>query len=56
MIQMSFTKAIIETFKRLPSQTTHDFVEEIKALSPADREWFKAEFAKIGIEITGVQS
>ena len=56
MIQMSFTKAIVEHFGKKQGQSTHEFMEEIKALTPADREWFKAEFAKIGIEITGVQS
>jgi hypothetical protein len=56
MIQMSFTKAIVEHLGRKQGQSTHEFMEEIKALTPADREWFKVEFAKIGIEITGVQS
>ena len=55
MIQMSFTKAIIEIFPKRPSQTMADYMAEIKALTPQDREYFKAEFAKIGIEITGVQ-
>jgi len=56
MIQMSFTKAIIETFPKRPDQTMADYGAEIRALTPQDRAYFKAEFAKIGIEITGVQS
>ena len=52
MIQMSFTKAIIETFPKRPGQTMADYMAEIKALTPQDRAYFKAEFAKIGIEVT----
>jgi hypothetical protein len=52
MIQMTFTKAIIEHFPKRPGQTGGDYLAEIKALTPQDREYFKAEFAKIGIEVT----
>jgi hypothetical protein len=51
MIQMSFTKAIVEYFGKRPTQSTGEFMQEIKALSPQDRAWFKAEFAKMGWEI-----
>ena len=51
MIQMSFTKAIVEHFGKRPSQSASEFMQEIKALTPQDREYFKAEFAKIGIEV-----
>lgn len=51
MQQMTFTKAIVEFFGKKPGQSTTDFMAEIKALTEADRAYFKAEFAKIGVEI-----
>jgi chitinase len=48
---VSFTKAINEFFGKKPGQTTTEFMQEIKALSAADRSYFKQEFAKIGIEV-----
>lgn len=53
MIQMTFTKAMMDFFGRLPGQSVGDFANELKALTVVDREYFKREFRKINIEITG---
>jgi len=50
-MQMSFTKAIVEYFGKKPGQSTGEFMQEIKNLTPEDRLYFKQEFAKVGIEI-----
>lgn len=51
MIQMSFTAACNKFFGLKPGQTISDFAKELKALDEKDREWFKREFVKIGVEI-----
>jgi hypothetical protein len=51
MIQSSFTKACKEYFGFKPGQNLTEFMGEIKALTGEDREWFKREFVKVGIEI-----
>lgn len=51
MIQSTFTKAILEFFGKKPGQTLQDFQVELKALTSEDREYFKREFEKIGIQI-----
>ena len=51
MAQMTFTKAINEFFGKKPGQTLMELQAEIKALTPEDREYFKREFAKVGIEV-----
>lgn len=48
---VSFTKAINDYFGRKPNQTLAEFQAELKELGPEDREYFKREFAKIGIVI-----
>lgn len=48
---VSFTKACHDFFGRKPDQTLGEFQAELKALTPEDREYFKREFAKIGVEI-----
>lgn len=55
-MQMTFTKAIVEFFGKKPGQTLPEFMQEIKALTPADRAYFKAEFAKIGYVIIDSQA
>lgn len=52
MIQSSFTKACKDFFGYKPGQNLGGFMEEIKALTPDDREYFKKEFVKVGYEIT----
>jgi hypothetical protein len=52
MEQMTFTKAVSEHFGKKPNQTAAEFMQEIRALTPEDREALKKEFAKIGVEIT----
>jgi hypothetical protein len=51
MQQMTFTKALKEYFGFKPGQNLTEFMGEIKALTIEDREYFKREFAKVGIEI-----
>lgn len=50
-MSVSFTKAVNEFFGRKPGQSLQEFQQELKALSPEDRAYFKREFAKIGVEI-----
>lgn len=52
MIQSSFTKAVKEYFGYKPGQNLAGFMDEIKALTHDDREYFKREFVKVGYEIT----
>lgn len=51
MQQMTFTAALVQFFGKKPGQTTGDFMQEVKALDDKDRDYFKREFLKIGIEI-----
>jgi hypothetical protein len=51
MQQKTFTKAINEFFGKKPGQTLMELQAEIKALTIEDREYFKREFLKIGIEV-----
>jgi hypothetical protein len=48
---MSFTAALKDYFGYKPGQTLTDFMKECKELTPADREYFKKEFVKVGYEI-----
>lgn len=49
--QMTFTQALVEYFGKRQGETLPEFTQEIKALTPADRAYFKAEFAKVGYVI-----
>jgi len=49
---LSFTAAINEFFGKKPGQTLMELQAEIKALTPEDREYFKREFLKVGIQIS----
>jgi hypothetical protein len=51
MRTMTFTAAMNETFGRKPGQTLGEFQQELKALGPEDREYFKREFLKVGIQV-----
>lgn len=51
MQQMTMTKALKEYFGFKPGQNLTGFMDEIKALTPDDRAYFKKEFVKVGIEI-----
>ena len=51
MKQLTFTKAIIDTFGRREGQSLADFQAELKVLSIEDRAYFLTQFAKIDIEI-----
>lgn len=51
MVQMTFTKALKEYFGFKPGQNLTEFMGELKALTQDDREYFKREFLKVGIEV-----
>jgi hypothetical protein len=51
MIVSTLTKALKNYFGYKPGQNLAEFMEEIKALTPEDKEYFKREFAKAGYEI-----
>lgn len=48
---VSFTKAVLDYFGKRPNQTAMELQAELKALTPEDREYFKREFSKIGVEV-----
>ena len=50
----SFTKACMDFFGKLPGQSTQEFAVEIRKVkaNPVDYDYFVAEFAKIGVEVT----
>lgn len=49
----SFSGLMLGFFGKKPGQTTTDFSNELKALSPADRQYFIDGLAKLGHEIEG---
>ena len=51
MIVMSLTAALKDYFGYKPGETLGDFMTEIKALTPEDKEYFKREFVKVGYQI-----
>lgn len=52
MTKKTFVTAMKDHFGFKPGQTLSQFSAEIKELSDEDRAYFKAEFLKIGVEIT----
>lgn len=52
MKSMTFIAACKEYFGLRPGTTSTDFMKEVKALEPADREYFKKEFLKVGYDIS----
>lgn len=52
MLKMTLSAALVKFGLRLPGENVGQFGAQIKALTPADREWFKERFAiEYGIEI-----
>lgn len=51
MKQMTFITAMKDYFGMHPNQTAMEFMQEIKALTPQDRDWFKANLPSVGYEI-----
>lgn len=51
MKQMTFVKACHVCFGRKLGQSLKDFGDELKALSPKDRDDLTREFLAVGIEI-----
>jgi hypothetical protein len=49
--KLTFTAACNQYFGRKEGQTMGEFSAELKQLNEGDREYFKREFAKIGVEI-----
>jgi hypothetical protein len=52
MEKHSFVAACNKYFGRKEGQNLTEFQAELKALSIEDREYFKREFLKVGIEVT----
>lgn len=52
MKTMSLTAALRDYFGYKPGQGLGDFMAEIKALTNDDKDYFKAEFVKVGYQIT----
>jgi hypothetical protein len=50
---ITFTKAMMDFFGRKPGQSVGEFAAELKALTDADREFFKSEFARLGWTVQG---
>lgn len=48
---VTFTKACATFFGKRDGQALMEFQKELKDLTPADREYFKKEFAKIGVNV-----
>lgn len=48
--EMSLVRALMHAFKR-PDETTANFAAQIKALTDADKAWYKAELIKAGYKI-----
>jgi hypothetical protein len=53
MKQMSLTAALKDYFGYKPGQTLGEFMQECKALTIEDKQYFKREFVKAGYEIIG---
>lgn len=51
MKQMTFISAMKDYFGMKAGQTAMDFMQEIKALTSEDRDWFKANLPSVGYEI-----
>ena len=52
MEKQTFATAMRKFFGALPGESLQDFMAELKKLDEDDRAYFRAEFLKIGIEIT----
>ena len=51
MKEMSFVTAMKDYFGILPGKTTSDFLQELKALTPEDREYFKKRLETVGYKV-----
>ena len=51
MKKMTFVAALRDYFGYLPNQGASDFLKELKALTPKDKEDYKAMLATVGYEI-----
>jgi hypothetical protein len=51
MKKMTFLTAMRDYFGSKPGQTAMEFMQEIKALSTAEREWFKQNLSTVGYEV-----
>lgn len=48
-----FAKAMLEFFGKTPGETISGFMNEVKALDDADREFFCAELRRLGLLTEG---
>lgn len=51
MEKVTFTKAMMQFFGKLPGQTLGQFAEELKALTAEDRAYFKAGLEQNGFAV-----
>ena len=51
MKQLTFSMAMRDYFGLKPDQTLREFIEEMKALTPEDREEFKKLLTTVGYQI-----
>jgi len=51
MKDMTFLSAMREYFGMKASQTAMEFMQEIKALTSEERDWFKVNLATVGYNI-----
>jgi hypothetical protein len=49
--EMSFVEAMRDYFGMLPGESNLLFFQEIKALSDAERAWFKENLVKVGYKV-----
>jgi hypothetical protein len=49
--KLTFAAAMKDYFGYQPGKTATDFMQEIKALTPEDKAWFRANLPSVGYEI-----
>ena len=55
-IQKSFTAAMRDYFGFREGKTLQDFSQELRALTPQEKDWFKEQLETVGYEIVAPQS
>lgn len=51
MKEMTFTTAMLDYFGKKQGQSSMEFMGELKALTIADRQWFKDSLPSVGYSI-----
>lgn len=52
MKKMSFVSAMKDYFGFRPGSDSMGFLQEMKALTPEDKKWFRENLPKVGYDIT----